>query len=64
MTLQFGVFDHIEPVPEQPPNQIYRERLTRIERFDTAGFLPITRPSTTHRRCIAWRRRKMCFWPV
>jgi alkanesulfonate monooxygenase SsuD/methylene tetrahydromethanopterin reductase-like flavin-dependent oxidoreductase (luciferase family) len=38
MGLQFGIFDHIEPVPGLPLHQIYRERLRLLERFDTAGF--------------------------
>jgi alkanesulfonate monooxygenase SsuD/methylene tetrahydromethanopterin reductase-like flavin-dependent oxidoreductase (luciferase family) len=38
MTLRFGVFDHIEPVPGLRLDQIYRERLLQIERFDAAGF--------------------------
>jgi alkanesulfonate monooxygenase SsuD/methylene tetrahydromethanopterin reductase-like flavin-dependent oxidoreductase (luciferase family) len=38
MTLRFGVFDHIEPVPGLRLDQIYRERLIQIERLDRAGF--------------------------
>jgi alkanesulfonate monooxygenase SsuD/methylene tetrahydromethanopterin reductase-like flavin-dependent oxidoreductase (luciferase family) len=38
MALQFGVFDHIEPVPELTLDRIYRERLLQIDRLDTAGF--------------------------
>ena len=38
MTMRFGVFDHIEPVPGQRLDQIYRERLLQIERLDAAGF--------------------------
>jgi alkanesulfonate monooxygenase SsuD/methylene tetrahydromethanopterin reductase-like flavin-dependent oxidoreductase (luciferase family) len=38
MPLRFGVFDHIEPVPGQGLDRIYRERLIQIERFDQAGF--------------------------
>ena len=38
MTLRFGVFDHIEPVPGLRLDRIYRERLLQIERLDTAGF--------------------------
>ena len=38
MALQFGVFDHIEPVPDMPLDQIYRDRLVQIERLDSAGF--------------------------
>jgi len=38
MALQFGVFDHIEPVPGLRLDQIYRERLLQIERLDAAGF--------------------------
>ena len=38
MALQFGVFDHIEPIPDVPLDRIYRERLEQIERLDAAGF--------------------------
>lgn len=38
MSLQFGVFDHIEPVPGVPLNQVYNERLEQIEKLDSAGF--------------------------
>jgi alkanesulfonate monooxygenase SsuD/methylene tetrahydromethanopterin reductase-like flavin-dependent oxidoreductase (luciferase family) len=38
MALRFGVFDHIEPVPGQRLDQIYRERLVQIERLDRVGF--------------------------
>ena len=38
MVLQFGVFDHIEPIPGVPLDQIYRERLDQIERLESAGF--------------------------
>ena len=38
MTMRFGVFDHIEPVPGLRLDQIYRERLIQIERLDAAGF--------------------------
>ena len=38
MTLQFGVFDHIEPIPGQELDQIYHDRLAQVERFDAAGF--------------------------
>src|SRR5262249_57941424 len=38
MSLRFGVFDHIEPVPGQRLDQIYRERLGQIDRLDRAGF--------------------------
>ena len=38
MTLRFGVFDHIEPVPGQRLDQIYRERLVQIEKLDATGF--------------------------
>jgi alkanesulfonate monooxygenase SsuD/methylene tetrahydromethanopterin reductase-like flavin-dependent oxidoreductase (luciferase family) len=38
MGLQFGIFDHIEPVPGQALTQIYRERLHLLERYDAAGF--------------------------
>ena len=38
MGLQFGIFDHIEPVPGLSLGQIYRERLLLLERYDAAGF--------------------------
>ncbi|MCH7626850.1 MAG: LLM class flavin-dependent oxidoreductase [Chloroflexi bacterium] len=38
MTLQFGVFDHIEPVPGLGVEQIYRDRLVLLERLESAGF--------------------------
>ena len=38
MALQFGVFDHIEPIPGQDLYQIYNDRLSQIERFDAEGF--------------------------
>ena len=38
MPLEFGVFDHIEPVPGLPLNQIYKLRLEQLERLDSAGF--------------------------
>jgi alkanesulfonate monooxygenase SsuD/methylene tetrahydromethanopterin reductase-like flavin-dependent oxidoreductase (luciferase family) len=38
MALQFGVFDHIEPVPGLSLEQIYAQRLIQIERLDRAGF--------------------------
>ena len=36
--MQFGVFDHIEPVPGLSLEQIYQERLIQIEKLDQAGF--------------------------
>lgn len=38
MALQFGVFDHIEPVPGMDLEQIYAHRLMQIEQLDKAGF--------------------------
>ena len=38
MGLQFGIFDHIEPVPAQTLTRIYRDRLDLLERYDAAGF--------------------------
>jgi alkanesulfonate monooxygenase SsuD/methylene tetrahydromethanopterin reductase-like flavin-dependent oxidoreductase (luciferase family) len=38
MALQFGVFDHIEPVPGLDLEHIYAQRLIQIERLDKAGF--------------------------
>ena len=38
MSLEFGVFDHIEPVPGLELDEIYRLRLKQLERLDSAGF--------------------------
>ena len=38
MGLQFGVFDHIEPIPGQDLGTIYKDRLTQVEMFDANGF--------------------------
>ncbi len=38
MALEFGVFDHIEPVADLSLEQIYRERLEQVERLDATGF--------------------------
>lgn len=38
MSLQFGVFDHIEPVEGMTLQEIYNLRLTQIEALDQAGF--------------------------
>src|ERR687896_2557997 len=38
MALQFGVLDHIEPVPGMDLEQIYAHRLIEIEQLDKAGF--------------------------
>lgn len=38
MALQFGVFDHIEPIPGQDLGKIYHDRLAQVERFDACGF--------------------------
>jgi alkanesulfonate monooxygenase SsuD/methylene tetrahydromethanopterin reductase-like flavin-dependent oxidoreductase (luciferase family) len=38
MTLRFGVFDHIEPIPGLRLDRIYRERLLQVEHLDAAGF--------------------------
>ena len=38
MALEFGVFDHIEPVAGLSLEQIYRERLEQVERLDETGF--------------------------
>lgn len=38
MGLQFGIFDHIEPVPELALGQIYAGRLRLLEQYDAAGF--------------------------
>ncbi len=38
MGLQFGVFDHIEPVPGMELEEIYENRLIQIEKLDQTGF--------------------------
>ena len=38
MGLQFGVFDHIEPVPGMDLQEIYEKRLIQIEKLDQTGF--------------------------
>ena len=38
MALEFGIFDHIEPVPGVPLDRIYRDRLVQIRRIESAGF--------------------------
>ena len=38
MPLQFGVFDHIEPVPITTLDIIFKQRLELIKRYDDAGF--------------------------
>jgi alkanesulfonate monooxygenase SsuD/methylene tetrahydromethanopterin reductase-like flavin-dependent oxidoreductase (luciferase family) len=36
--LQFGVFDHIEHLPDVPLAQLYEQRLEQLEVLDQAGF--------------------------
>ena len=38
MALQFGVFDHIEPVPGMGLQQVYNLRLEQLEVLDKAGY--------------------------
>ena len=38
MPLEFGVFDHIEPVPGLTLAETYKMRLNQLERLDEAGF--------------------------
>lgn len=38
MALQFGVFDHIEPVSNMPLNEVYKLRMQQIETLDRKGF--------------------------
>lgn len=38
MTLEFGVFDHIEHLPDVPLGKLYDDRLEQIERLDQSGF--------------------------
>jgi hypothetical protein len=38
MSLQFGLFDHIESQTGVSLEQIYRQRLLQIERRNSAGF--------------------------
>ena len=36
--MQYGVFDHIEPVQDTPLSEIYELRLKQLEAFDQSGF--------------------------
>jgi alkanesulfonate monooxygenase SsuD/methylene tetrahydromethanopterin reductase-like flavin-dependent oxidoreductase (luciferase family) len=38
LALQFGVFDHIEPVSNMPLNEVYKLRMQQIEALDRKGF--------------------------
>ncbi len=38
MALQFGVFDHIEPVPNMGLQETYNLRMEQIEVLDKAGY--------------------------
>ena len=38
MSIEFGVFDHIEPVDGMPLNEVYRLRMEQLEAFDNNGF--------------------------
>ncbi len=38
MAIQFGVFDHIEPVPGQALQETYNLRLDQLEALDEAGY--------------------------
>jgi len=38
MSIEFGVFDHIEPVDGMPLNEVYRLRMKQLEAFDNNGF--------------------------
>ena len=38
MSIQFGVFDHIEHMQGVPLERLYRERLEQIALLDGAGF--------------------------
>ena len=38
MPLEFGVFDHIEPVEGMDLQQVYENRLVQIARLESAGF--------------------------
>ena len=38
MTLEFGVFDHIEPVSNMALKEVYRLRMQQIELLDQKGF--------------------------
>jgi hypothetical protein len=58
MTLRFGVFDHIEPVPGLGLDRIYRERLLQIERLDAAGFHAYHLAEHHTPRSTAWPPRR------
>ena len=38
MSIEFGVFDHIEPVDGMPLNEVSRLQLEQFEAFDNNGF--------------------------
>ena len=40
MALQFGVFDHIEPVPGLGLQETYNLRMEQIELLDKGGYYP------------------------
>ena len=37
MSIEFGLFDHIEPVDRMPLNEVYRLRMKQLEAFDNHG---------------------------
>ena len=62
MALEFGVFDHIEPVAGLSLEQIYRERLEQVERLDETGSTPITWRNTIPQQSTVWPPRRTCSW--
>ena len=38
MTIQFGIFDHIEAQGDKPVEQIYEERIAPLKRAEAGGF--------------------------
>ncbi|HEU0020204.1 MAG TPA: hypothetical protein VFR55_00810 [Dehalococcoidia bacterium] len=62
MPLEFGVFDHIEPVPGLPLNEIYRLRLQQLERLDSAGFYAYHLAEHHTPAVHTWPLRKTYSW--
>ena len=62
MALQFGVFDHIEPVPGLSLEENLPEAVDPASEAGRGpGFTPITWRNTTPPRYTAWPLPRMCF---
>ena len=53
MSLRFGVFDHIEPVPGMRLDQIYRSDSSRLSNWTRPDSTRTTWRNTTPRRSTA-----------